>query len=89
MGGPPGAATSQVSVTIVVPPVAVALLTASGTPVAVETNNSKPPDCGDLFFVTSARGGRLRAGSLSRENRVLQLETAADGPWQSGWNPLG
>jgi hypothetical protein len=89
MGGPPGAATSQVSVTIVVPPVAVALLAASGTPVAVETNNSQPPDCGDLFFVTSTRGGQLRPGSLSQENRVLQLETAADGTWQSGWNPLG
>ena len=89
MGGPPGAATSQTSIAIVVPPVAVALLAASGMPVAVETNNSQPPDCGDLFFVTSTRDGRSRPGSLSQENRMLQLETAAGRPWQSGWNPLG
>jgi hypothetical protein len=85
----PATRTSHTTVHIVVPPVAVILLSDNGSPIAVETNTSRSPRRGDMFFTTdSPQSQDLDKASQAQMNQILKTV----GPvavWQPGWHYIG
>jgi hypothetical protein len=84
----PATRTSHTAVHIVVPPVAVILLY-NGSPIAVETNTSRSPRRGDMFFTTdSPMSQDLDKATHAQMNQILKTV----GPvavWQPGWHYIG
>jgi hypothetical protein len=82
----PAPQTSHTTVHIAVPPVAVILLNGNGSPIAVETNTSRSPRRGDMFFTTdSPQSQDLNKATQAQMDQILKTV----GPvavWQPGWH---